>query len=299
MARLFKITFYYSLLLITFLSCEKQEEQKTAILSGNLENSNDDYFKGVIILEENGLISSKSKIKIILNGNDVQRDVSTSNNENYGLIYKRGQDSVVYYYKKDEKYYHTAIPKEDFQKWADSLIKPKLSASDYRYSSSLKEPFGTIFSPFEHRSESILLKTFQANLKNYGIAKCQTFLIGKDLICNVIYSESIKVRPEILSLIEYHQPKSIPTLALEVLYTTPESKNSADLPDKILNKLIKVSTKLENKMIFKSINNLSGNTIELPKNSIKISIDEMSDIIIPPNTSNGSESNHHHHHDFF
>lgn len=287
---------YFVFILFTMLHCAKNEE-KSKDISVNRSSATNTYFKGVIKLDEKDVLGVNSRITITLNGDDVKREVQESQATVYGMIYKKDEDSVLYYYKKENQFFHTAIFKKDFKVWVSKLEKPQTTTETWNESASLKEPFGTIFLPFESYLDIILLNTTKVDLKNYGSASMNTYTVGTDLIANVWYSEAIKVRPQILQLLEYNQPTTITTLPLQVFYVSPKNKVSSDLSGKILSKLNRVTVKLKRNSQFNSINTTENIEIELPLNSKKISILEMGNMISPPDVSNGKRR--HHHHDFF
>lgn len=287
---------YFVFILFTMLHCAKSEE-KSKDISVNRTSATNTYFKGIIKLDEKDVLGVNSRITITLNGDDVKREVQESQATVYGMIYKKGQDSVLYYYKKDGQYYHTAIYKQDFILWVSLLKTPQINSSLGDISGAFKKPFGTIFIPFDSSENHILLNSTRANLKNYGSATFNTYAIGKDLLANVWYSDSIKIRPEILKLLEYNQPKSIATLALQVIYVAPDNSGTSEISDKVLEKLNKITVKLESNSYFNSINNTADISIELPTNSKRIKPDQMDDLINPPDVSKSKRR--HHHHDFF
>lgn len=108
-------------------SCDKlnKSNEKSDV---TITNSSKEYFEGIIKFEETNVVESFSKISITLKDEGVQCEVVSKfniDNENYGMLYKKGDDSVYYYFSKKEKSYYTLIPKKDFKNWVLSLEKPK------------------------------------------------------------------------------------------------------------------------------------------------------------------------------
>ena len=279
-------------LIVMNVSCDKFSKNSTP---SNTEITNDEegFFKGKILLFEKDLFGVSSEITYTFNGGDVQREVSeASGNIIYGMIYQKSNDSVVYYYSKDQQSWHVSFSKDDFNKWVTTLEKPNLNHNEIYNTFSAPEPFGTIFQPFEE--VTTLLSTSECDLQNYGKGKCQTFLVPFNSTCVVGYSEKIKIRPEILSVIEYNQPKSISTLALSVNFIESTPKKGGNIAEKVLEKADKVFVKIKGKIEFNKIDNTLDLSMNIPKNSKKLSASELDDIINPPSESSGGGS----HHDF-
>lgn len=280
------------LLLIVCVFCKKVEktfdESKLEIV-----NDEDGYFKGKIVLYEKDLFGITSNVTYTFNGNDVQREVKEKGTGiTYGMIYQQKQDSVLYYYTNKEGSWYTSLPQKDFKNWVQSLERPVINSQGFDDELYVPEPFGTIFSPFNENTS--LLTTLDCKIKNYGMGKCQTFSVPYHAICTVSYSEKIKIRPEILNVIEYNQPKSIPTLALQVKFEQPKAKQDGGFVDKVSEKINKVAVKIEKSIEFNKTDTTSDITISLPKNSKKKSGIELRNIINPPSDSKGGSS----HHDF-
>lgn len=287
---------------MTVVFCKKSEET-TPKNQKEFRNDSDGYFKGIIKLEEKDMLGTHSDIVLTFNGNDVKREVTEnlSKNISYGMIYRKGQDSVDYFYTKDQKSWHASIAKKDFQKWVQELETPIIESDDMGSSTLAgQRPFGIIFEFFDSSGSNVVSTITTSPLKNYSSVKCQTFLVPKDKSCNVWYSDDIKIRPEILDIIEHNQPKSIKTLALQVEYFSPKSTGEKNTLDKVVDKMDKILVKMDKKIHLNSINSNDEISINLPKNSEKVSPTKLNEIMFPPVESDKSSSGGgRHHHDFF
>jgi hypothetical protein len=284
------------------ISCQKAE-QKAAGNASEFISDSEGYFKGIIKLEEKDVLGTHSDIVLTFNGNDVKREVTEKlfKNISYGMIYRKGQDSVDYFYTKDQKSWHTSIAKKDFQKWVQELEKPIVDPENIGSTSlAAQPPFGIIFQYFDSSGKNVVSTITSSPLKNYSAVKCQTFLVPDDKSCNVWYSDAIKIRPEILEIIEHNQPKSIKTLALQVEYFSPKSSGEKNTLDKVFDKMNKVLVKTDKKIHLNDISSNNQISIELPKNSEKVSPHSLNEIIYPAEENDGnSSSGGHHHHDIF
>lgn len=287
--------------LITIISCKESKESTTGNASEFISDS-EGYFKGIIKLEEKDVLGTHSDIVLTFNGNDVKREVTEKlfKNISYGMIYRKGNDSVDYFYTKDQKSWHTSIAKKDFQKWVLELEKPIIDPENGSTSFAVQPPFGIIFQYFDSSGKNVVSTITSSPLKNYSAVKCQTFLVPDDKSCNVWYSDAIKVRPEILEIIEHNQPKSIKTLALQVEYFSPKSSGEKNTLDKVFDKVNKVLVKTDKKIHLNDISSNNQISIDLPKNSEKVSPQSLNEIIYPAEESDGKSSGGgHHHHDIF
>lgn len=284
------------------VSCNKSENN-TAGKTTELLNDSEGYFKGVIELEEKDMLGTHSDIVLIFNEGDVKREVTERllKNISYGMIYRKKQDSVDYFYTKDQKSWYASIAKKDFRKWVQELEKPVIDSENIGNTSfAVQPPFGTIFKYFDSFGKGVVSTIASSPLKNYTSVKCQTFLVPDSKSCNVWYSDAIKIRPDVLEIIEHNQPKSINTLALQVEYFSPESSNQKNTLDKVLDKVDKVLVKTDKKIYLSKINSSNKISIDLPKNSEKVSPQKLNEIIFPVEESSGSSSGGgHHHHDIF
>lgn len=287
---------------VTIISCKESKESTT----GNVKESTVDsegYFKGIIKLEEKDVLGTHSDIVLTFNGKDVKREVTEKlfKNISYGMIYRKGNDSVDYFYTKDQKSWHTSIAKKDFQKWVQELEKPIIDPENIGSTSLASQPpFGIIFQYFDSSGKNVVSTITSSPLKNYSAVKCQTFLVPDDKSCNVWYSDAIRIRPEILEIIEHNQPKSIKTLALQVEYFSPKSSGEKNTLDKVFDKVNKVLVKTDKKIHLNDINSNNQISIDLPKNSEKVSPQSLNEIIYPAEESDGKSSGGgHHHHDIF
>ena len=276
---------------IFLFSCNKFE-QNPSKNSIEVINDSDGYFKGIINLEEKDFLGTQSSITLTFNGNDVKREVSQRLFENvsYGMIYRRGKDSVEYYYTKDDKTWHTLIAKKDFQKWVTDLERPVVDSASIGSSTLIdNRPFGDIFKFFQSSAPNVTSSIVNSTLKNCTSVRLQTFLVPQNGVssCNVWYSEDIKIRPEILEIIEHNQPTSIKTLALQVEYFSPKvsAKNTLD---KVLDKVNKVLVKTGSKIHLNSVNYTNDVSVELPKNSVKVASKDFNIIVYPKVESSGS-----------
>ena len=281
---------------IILVSCNKSEQNPSKNSIAGASDS-EGFFKGIIKLEEESLIE-KSYITLTFSGNDVKRETKKNGLDNisYGMIYRKGNDSVEYYYTKEGKTWHTLIEKKDFQKWVQILERPTIkNPEQFDRSFAVEEPFGTIFQPTGISGEYVLLNTFEAKLKDLPSVKSQTFILPDKLAsCQVWYSEDLKIRPEILEMIEYNQPKSIKTLALQVQYFAKDGNGEAkNTVEKVFEKINKVTVKLEKKLNTKSINSTDNISIDLPANSEKTSLEKLDNIINPPDPNNNGRGSHH------
>lgn len=275
---------------IILVSCSKSEES-TAKKSIKVNNDSKGFFKGIIILEEKDVLGTQSYITYTFNGNDVKREVSEKllKTVSHGMIYKKGQDSVIYYYTKAYKTWHTSIAKNEFQKWVTDLETPVIDSTGILNSNfSVKRPFGTIFEPLDSSSPNVSSTVANSVLKNCTSVRCETFLVsGKgSYSCNVWYSDDIKIRPEILEMIEHNQPRSIKTLALQVNYFSPIISGGNTF-EKVLDKVDKVLVKTRSKLQFNSINYTDKISVDLPQNSQKVSAKDLKMMIDPDVESSG------------
>jgi len=284
------------------ISCKKTEQSTAGNLKEPFKDS-EGYFKGIIKLEEKDVLGTHSDIVLTFNGNDVKREVTEKlfKNISYGMIYRKGNDSVDYFYTKDQKSWHTSIAKKDFQKWVQELEKPIIDPENMGTSLTGQPPFGIIFQYFDSSGKNVVSTITSSPLKNYSTVKCETFLVPDDKSCNVWYSDAIKIRPEILEIIEHNQPKSIKTLALQVEYFSPKSAGEKNALDKVFDKMNKVLVKTDKKIHLNDINSNHQASIDLPKNSEKVSPQSLNEIIYPAEQNEGKSSGggHHHHHDIF
>ena len=287
------ITQLLSLLFATIIlvSCNKFKEN-TPKNSIEVVNDSEGYFKGIIKLEEKDWLGTESNITLIFNGDDVKREVTQRlfSNVSYGMIYRKGKDSVEYYYTKDDKTWHTLIAKKDFQKWVTKLERPVIDSTNIGSSTLIdNRPFGDIFKFFNSSATDVTSTIVNSTLKNCTSVRCQTFLVPQNGVssCNVWYSEDIKIRPEILEIIEHNQPTSIKTLALQVEYFSPKVSTKNTL-DKVLDKVNKVLVKTGNKIHLNSVNSTDNVSIELPKNSVKVASKDFNIIVHPKVESSGS-----------
>lgn len=293
--RFFKLSLLV-LVSIMIISCQKAEQKPAGIVS-EFTTDSEGYFKGVIKLQEKDMLGTYSDIVLTFNGDDVRREVTEKmfKNISYGMIYKRGKDSVYYFYTKDQKSWYTSIMKHDFQQWVEKLEKPTVDSENPGSTTlSAQPPFGVIFEYFNTSDAIPSVKI--SPLKNYSSVKCQTFLVPESKSCNVWYSDAIKIRPEIMEIIERNQPVSIKTLALQVEYFSPKSTGEKNTLDKAVDKMNKVLVKTDHKIHLDEIRSNSKVLIDLPVNSVKISPQKMNDMINPPVES---EEIGDHHHDIF
>lgn len=282
---------------ISLNSCSKTKDDLSE--SPTIPTTNE-YFKGIIVLDKKDGFGQKSVITLNLTGDAVKREVNESANKiSYGMIYKMDEDSVLYYYTKEMKTSHVAIPKKDFEDWINFLEEPTYKLKEYgSISSSLIAPFGIIFMPFDNYAENISLSTIDFDLKKYGMAKSQTFLLGNRMLCNVGYSEDIKIRPEILTLLEHRQPKTIPSIALTVFYSSPKSPGNKSITEEIGETMQKVSAKMEDQLNLNKVSSTNKVSIDLPPNSKRVKLQQLNGIINPPIPADENKRRRHHH-DFF
>lgn len=275
---------------IIIVSCNKSEETSRN-KSIEVKNDSEGYFKGIIVLEEKDVLGTQSYITYTFNGNDVKREITEKllKTVSHGMIYKKDQDSVIYYYTKANQTWHTLISKKEFQKWVTDLETPVIDSTVSLNSNfSVKRPFGTIFEPLDSSAANVSSTVVNSVLKNCTSVRCETFLVAAKgaYSCNVWYSEDIKIRPGILEIIEHNQPKSIKTLALQVNYFSPKISGGNTL-EKILDKVDKVLVKTQSKLQFSSINYTDKISVDLPQNSQKVSAKDLKMMINPDVESSG------------
>lgn len=87
---------------VTIISCKESKESAAENVKESVMDS-EGYFKGIIKLEEKDVLGTHSDIVLTFNGNDVKREVTEKlfKNISYGMIYRKGNDSVDYFYTKD------------------------------------------------------------------------------------------------------------------------------------------------------------------------------------------------------
>jgi len=90
-------------------------------------------------------------------------------------------------------------------------------------------------------------------------------------------------------------------LALQVEYFSPKSAGEKNALDKVFDKMNKVLVKTDKKIHLNDINSNHQASIDLPKNSEKVSPQSLNEIIYPAEQNEGKSSGggHHHHHDIF
>lgn len=149
------------LFVITLMfSCQK-EEQKPAGSVSEFINDSEGYFKGVVRLQEKDMFVTYSDIVLTFNGNDVKREVTEKlyKNISYGMIYRKGKDSVNYFYTKRSKILVYSNCEKRLPEWIQELEKQIVDSENMGSTTlSSKPPFGVIFEYLTARMRFLRLK---------------------------------------------------------------------------------------------------------------------------------------------
>ena len=290
--RYLKLTYVLNfsfLILFLLIGCKKEVEQKP-ILQSEIKNSNT-YFKGIIKLEEVDFFGKRASVTLTFNGDDVKREVQDYGQKIiYGMIYKRNQDSISYYYQNKEFSYYTVIPKDKFKTWVRDLQKPSFIGLDTKQSRAvLPEPFGTVFSTFGSSNKNSLVKTTKANFKNFGLFNIQTYYLDNGYVCNVWYYENFKIHQEILEAIEHNIPNTLHSLPLKVKYSAPKIESKGTFAEELKEKTNKIFVKIEKNIELKEFAPSENTIVELPSKFKRITVEEMSNLVSPPEDNNNKK----------
>jgi hypothetical protein len=197
-----------------------EEPRQTAVQPAANAKPNGPFVGTVRLLERRSMLGIRTTeyVTLAFRGPRMRRDVRshsfTDASDRYGIVVDTRTDSVTYYIQDATRNVHCRIAKAEYLAMVAQNENVLVSAA--------YQPYSAVFKYFTDNGPT-LSQEVKLGLSLGSLKDCRAvFFVFRDLTrCETMYSDQVRVAPELLAYIEHRQPAALPSLALLVHYTLP------------------------------------------------------------------------------